>query len=92
MRVVLDTSVIISAVRSAAGSSKELIHAAFDREFSWLLSNPLYLEYEAVLSRPEHTRVSKMSELDIANFLDAVAIACDFERIVGGGGRHHQAS
>jgi predicted nucleic acid-binding protein len=50
---VLDTAVIVAAMRSDAGASRKLVLAALDRRFELLLSVPLALEYEAVLKRPE---------------------------------------
>jgi putative PIN family toxin of toxin-antitoxin system len=54
MRVVLDTSVLVAAVRSAKGASRELLRMALEGEFKPLVSVSLVLEYEAVLTRPEH--------------------------------------
>jgi predicted nucleic acid-binding protein len=54
MRTVLDTSVLVAAVRSARGASRELLRIVLDGEFRPLVLVPLVLEYEAVLSRPEH--------------------------------------
>ena len=46
---VLDTDVIVAALRSDRGASRQLLLAALNREFELLLSVPLMLEYEAVL-------------------------------------------
>jgi len=51
---VLDTDVMVAALRSDRGASRQLLLAALDRQFELLLSVPLILEYEAVLTRPEH--------------------------------------
>jgi len=50
----LDTSVLVAAVRSAKGASRELLRMVLDGEFKPLISVSLVLEYEAVLTRPEH--------------------------------------
>lgn len=52
MRIVLDTSVIVAAMRSSSGVSAKLVEMALDGEFELLLSVPLLLEYEAVLTVP----------------------------------------
>jgi putative PIN family toxin of toxin-antitoxin system len=54
MRAVLDTSVLVAAVRSARGASRELLRMVLGGELIPLVSVPLVLEYEAVLTRPEH--------------------------------------
>ena len=54
MRAVLDTSVLVAAVRSSKGASRELLRMVLDGELRPLVSVPLVLEYEAVLTRSEH--------------------------------------
>jgi len=51
---VLDTSVLVAAVRSARGASRELIRMVLAGELRPLVSVPLVLEDEAVLTRAEH--------------------------------------
>jgi predicted nucleic acid-binding protein len=51
---VLDTGVLVAALRSSMGASRQLLIAALDGRFELLLSVPLLLEYEAVLTRHEH--------------------------------------
>jgi len=61
VRAVLDTSVLVAAVRSPAGASSLLVDAVVAGDLKPLLSVPLALEYEAVLTRPEHLAVSGFS-------------------------------
>jgi predicted nucleic acid-binding protein len=49
---VLDTDVMVAAMRSSEGASRQLLLGALDRRFELLLSVPLILEYEAVLTSP----------------------------------------
>ena len=49
---VLDTDVAVAALRSDRGDSRQLLLAALNRQFELLLSVPLLLEYEAVMTRP----------------------------------------
>ena len=55
MRAVLDTATVVAAVRSDAGASRQLVRAALERRrgFTPLVSVPLLIEYEAVLTRAE---------------------------------------
>jgi putative PIN family toxin of toxin-antitoxin system len=52
MRVVLDTNVVVSGLRSARGASHALLRSLPSPSFDTVLSTPLYLEYQAVLLRP----------------------------------------
>lgn len=57
MRVVVDTSVVIAALRSRSGASNRLLELAAQRRFVLLVTPALFLEYEAVMSRPEQMEV-----------------------------------
>ncbi len=72
MRTVLDTAVLVAAIRSNKGASHQLVLAALENGFDLLLSVPLVLEYEAVLKRPEHLKASGGTTLDIDKLLDAL--------------------
>ncbi len=50
----LDTDVLVTSLRSDRGASRHLIAGALDHKFELLASVPLIVEYEAVLTRPEH--------------------------------------
>lgn len=68
MRLVLDTSVIVSAFRSKSGASYRLLEL-FDEDRYRLVATPtLFKEYETVLSRPEQSAVHRLSprQLDAA--------------------------
>lgn len=73
MRAVLDTNVLVAARRSRAGASQALLRAAAAGRFVTLASVPLFLEYEAVLTRPEHLLASGLSKRDVLRFLDYLA-------------------
>ena len=70
---VLDTDVLVAALRSDRGASRQLLLAALDRRFELLLSVPLILEYEAVLTRPQHLTASGLSGADVKHVLDDLA-------------------
>lgn len=52
--VVIDTCVLVAAVRSRNGASFKLISMLPSNDFEIAITVPLYTEYQAVLSRPEH--------------------------------------
>jgi putative PIN family toxin of toxin-antitoxin system len=83
VRLVLDTCVIVSAFRSRTGASRRLLDAHDAGLFSILLSQPLLLEYETVLSRPEQIKAHGIPIEEISDFLDNLvsrAIRVTFHR------------
>ncbi len=77
LRVVLDTSVIVAALRSARGASNALLALVAEQTIKPLVTTALFLEYEDVLSRAEHRLATGMSEVDIEGFLAAFASAAE---------------
>lgn len=72
MRCVLDTSVVVAAMRSPAGASACLVMAARHGRIVILANVALALEYEAVCRRPEHVAASGLSTSEMEIFLAAV--------------------
>jgi len=70
---VLDTDVIVAALRSDKGASRQLLLAALNQQFELLLSVPLILEYETVLTRPEHLATCGLSSREVGRVLDDLA-------------------
>jgi putative PIN family toxin of toxin-antitoxin system len=81
MRIVLDSDVLVAALRSDQGASRELLLAALDRRISMLVSVPLMLEYEAVLTRPEHLAAAGITADDVNVILDALAAVIEPVRL-----------
>jgi putative PIN family toxin of toxin-antitoxin system len=75
VRIILDTDVMVAALRSSAGASRQLLLSALRKRFTLLLSVPLILEYEAALKRAEHLRAAGATRDDIDAILDALAAA-----------------
>lgn len=69
----LDTDVLVAAFRSARGASRWLLRAALRRRITAVVSVPLMLEYEAVLTRPEHLAAAGVSANEASVVLDALA-------------------
>lgn len=65
--------VLVAAFRSDRGASRQLLLGALDRRFELLLSVPLMLEYEAVLTRPEHLTACGVSAGEVELVLDDLA-------------------
>ncbi len=76
LRVVLDTDVIVTALRSVSGGSNAVLVAVADGQLLPLVTPALFLEYEAVLKRPEQRLVHGLDRDAIDRFLSALASAC----------------
>lgn len=75
MRIVLDTSVLVAAVRSRQGASFQLVASLPNEVFQPALSLALYTEWQAVLTRPEHLPPGTSSEvaLGFLRYLASIA-------------------
>ncbi|RME59948.1 MAG: putative toxin-antitoxin system toxin component, PIN family [Caldilineae bacterium] len=73
MPVVLDTDVIVAAMRSPKGASAEILRLADQGRVRLLASVALVLEYEAKCTQSEHCRAAGISRQDALNFVDAIA-------------------
>jgi putative PIN family toxin of toxin-antitoxin system len=72
MRLVLDTDVVVAALRSPSGASSGLLSAALDGKAQLLANMALVLEYEAVCARSEHLSAAGLGPVELEIFLDAV--------------------
>jgi putative PIN family toxin of toxin-antitoxin system len=72
-RVVLDTSVIVAALRTRHGAANKVLRLVADRRLVLLATAPLFLEYEAVLGRPEHRLVHGLTPEVLEEFLAELA-------------------
>ncbi|WP_246172471.1 putative toxin-antitoxin system toxin component, PIN family [Nitrospirillum amazonense] len=73
MRLVLDTNILVHARRSRRGASNALLRMVDQNAFRMLASVPLFLEYEAVLTRPEQLLASGLSRSLALGFLNYLA-------------------
>ncbi len=73
MRIVLDTSVLVAALRSRSGAGNAILRLVAQRRVVLLATPPLFLEYEDVLKRPEHRLVHRLSPEGIDDFLRELA-------------------
>ncbi len=68
----LDTDVVVAAMRSPDGASAAILNVARRAGATLLLTVSLALEYEAVCSRAEHRLAAELSEWEVGVFVDAV--------------------
>ena len=73
MRVVLDTDVVVAAMRSPSGASAALLQAALDGRIQLMANVALILEYEAVCKREQHLSAAGMDIAQAGVFVDALA-------------------
>ena len=73
MKIVLDTDVVLAAVLSERGASRQLLLRVVDGGLPAAVSVPLMLEYEAVLKRPKHLQASGLTVDDAEIILDQLA-------------------
>jgi putative PIN family toxin of toxin-antitoxin system len=81
MRLVIDTAVMVAGIRSDSGASRQLLVAALEKRFTMLGSVPLFVEYQAVMTRQEHLSASRLSRADVEILLDAVAAVVEPVRL-----------
>jgi len=73
MRLVLDTNVLATAFRSRPGAAAEVVRLVRRRELKMVATVALFLEYEAVLTRPEHLARAEMTSSEANSALDGLA-------------------
>ncbi len=76
--IVIDTSVIISALIGQKGSSREIFRKTLLSEYKPLISNALFQEYEDVTNRERIRSLCPLSSNEIAELLNALYSACSW--------------
>ena len=75
MRVILDTCILYSALRSSSGASFHIVSALPSKKFQPIVSTPVFFEYEEVLLRSG--QFPHLTTQDIDDFLDYIASVCE---------------
>lgn len=73
MRIVLDTSVVVAALRTRSGGGNAVLRLVAQRRVTILATPPLFLEYEEVLKRPEHRLAHGLTPEAVDEFLAELA-------------------
>jgi len=81
VRIVVDTSVFISALISSKGASRELLRQCLFLKYQPLMGNALFCEYEQVISRDEIVRSCPLSAEEIQTLLASFISICEWIRI-----------
>ncbi len=77
MRLVLDTDVVLSGLRSAVGASRVLLQAVEAGVVVPLVGVPTAIEYEAVLQRPENRAAMRLDATEVGACLDGLVAVAD---------------
>lgn len=77
MRVVLDTSVIITALRSSAGAAAEVVRRSLAGHLTVLMDYKLACEYREVALRPEHLVSAGRTAAETTVLLDAIELVAE---------------
>jgi putative PIN family toxin of toxin-antitoxin system len=73
MQLALDTNVLITAFHSRSGAAAEVVRLVRRREHTMVATVALFLEYEAVMTRPEHLARAGITAAEADNVLDVLA-------------------
>ncbi len=68
----LDTNVVVAAMRSPTGASAELLRVARRSELTLLANVALALEYEAICQLAEHRLAAELDLHQVGVFIDAL--------------------
>ena len=68
VNVIIDTNILVSALKSDMGASYTLISKLPSPKFQFSISVPLYIEYQDVLTRKEHL-TGTSTEKEVLAFL-----------------------
>jgi putative PIN family toxin of toxin-antitoxin system len=73
MRCILDTDVLIAVLHSQTGASRRIIEMVGHKEITAIASVNMMIEYEAVLTRPEHLAAANLTPEDADILLNTFA-------------------
>jgi len=76
--IVIDTSVIISALIGKRGPGRGVVRKCLLGEHKALISNALFLEYEDVSKRKQVQDICPLSSKEIAELLNALYSLCEW--------------
>ena len=72
-RFVLDTDVIVAAMRSPSGASSALLGAVLDHQIAMIASVPLFFEYESKCTSPIHWTAAGLTQEQAHIFVNGLA-------------------
>ena len=82
LRIVLDTSILISALRSSGGAAGRILELILAREIIACMDLRLAFEYREIAMRPEHLAASYLGRIQIEQLLARVEDAAESIEVV----------
>jgi predicted nucleic acid-binding protein len=82
--MLLDTDVIVAAIRSSQGASPEIVRRVLRRQLNIELTVAMVLEYEAVATRDEHLQAGGLTAAEAIAVIDTIAAVATPARSAGG--------
>ena len=79
-RFVIDTCVILAAIKSAKGASRILVDLASTGDITAVLTDALVNEYEDVIFRPEH-RMEGWEDSDLHALIDSLLVPSEWAEV-----------
>lgn len=77
----VDTNVFVAAVGSPDGASREVLRRCLRGNYTPLIGEALFLEYESVLARPEPFARSRVRRDERAALWAAMASRCEWVKV-----------
>jgi putative PIN family toxin of toxin-antitoxin system len=79
MRVVVDTNVVVGALRGKENAAnRQVLRLCLSERLTPLLSNALFYEYEDVLARPVHFADPRVAAADAQTLITALLSVCEW--------------
>ena len=82
LRIALDTTILVSAIRSKEGAAAILLDLILGSRITLLMSLAIEYEYRDVALRPHHVAVSHLTAMQITNILDQLVALAEPVQIV----------
>ena len=79
MKIILDTNILFTALRSSRGASFKLVSLIPSKLFDLSVSVPLVVEYEDVLKRSKN--LEYLNECDVDEFIDFIVSMSEHKKI-----------
>ena len=80
-KIVVDTSVIVSALIDKAGPSREILRRCLTGEYKPVISATLFMEYQDMYQRPKVPKICPLESLEIKDLLNAFYSVCGWIQI-----------
>lgn len=77
-KIVIDTSVLISALIGKAGPSRQVLRRCLLGEYKPMISTTLFMEYEDVHRRPQISKLCPLTPEEISELLGAYYSVCSW--------------